>query len=187
MLTSTLGEAEFAEYHSGIVNAGVTSVWCAVHSVAWSDLHLAQPLLKLRGISNRAARLLERSFLESLSSHAVVFEDAPREAMFALTAKPWSPRPQFVTQSSLGEIREFDEPGWLKYGMEWRLTPLAGDRTLVETRTLCTPTDAIARRVFSAYWFAIRIGSGFIRRDMIAAIRRLSANSDRPGAKEIHE
>lgn len=44
----------------------------------------------------------------------------------------------------------------------------------IETRTLCPPTDAAARRIFSAYRLTIRIGSGVIRRDMIATIRRFA-------------
>jgi hypothetical protein len=34
------------------------------------------------------------------------------------------------------------------------------------------PTDAAAARAFRPYWWAIRAGSGLIRRDMLHAVRR---------------
>lgn len=69
-------------------------------------------------------------------------------------------RPQKRDAISIEHVRAFTEPGWLKYGMEWVLHPLDDGRTLVETRTLSEPTDASARRRFTAYWTLIRVGSG---------------------------
>jgi len=74
--------------------------------------------------------------------------------------------------TSLEQLRAFDDGGWLKYGMEWVLSPVAGERTLVETVTLCEATDPAARRRFGAYWGLIRPFSGLVRRDILAALAR---------------
>ena len=81
--------------------------------------------------------------------------------------------------ASLDDLRDFDEPGWLKFGMEWTLSPLAGGRTLVETVTLCEATDERSRRRFSAYWALIRPFSGLIRRELLGVVAR--AVSEGPG------
>jgi hypothetical protein len=49
---------------------------------------------------------------------------------------------------------------------------LPGGRTFVETATLCEATDAVARRRFAVYWKGIRVFSGLIRRDILAALDR---------------
>lgn len=90
-----------------------------------------------------------------------------------MIGKPWSPVPQSHPAVSLENVREFNEPGWLKYGMDWHFTAVTPTRTLVETSTLCEATDARARAYFTAYWALIRVGSGLIRRDLLATIGRL--------------
>lgn len=73
--------------------------------------------------------------------------------------------------ATMCEVRDFQEPGWLKYGMEWTLTEPSGGRTRLETRTLCEPTDRSARLAFGFYWSLIRPGSAAIRREILAAVR----------------
>lgn len=167
-LSSALNDPAFGEHHHDVVDAPIDTVWHALTTTTWSDLHMLRALWRIR--SPRGGPLLGSSFLSTLSSHAVTAEDPPHSTLFALVGKPWSPVPRFVPLTTLDEVPAYREPGWLKYGMEWRLTPLEGDRTLLETRTLCQPTDARARRVFACYWTLIRVGSGLIRRDMIATV-----------------
>jgi hypothetical protein len=46
------------------------------------------------------------------------------------------------------------------------------DGSLLSTETRVFASTAKARRIFAVYWFAIRLGSGFIRRMWLRAIRR---------------
>jgi hypothetical protein len=46
-----------------------------------------------------------------------------------------------------------------------------GDGTRLSTETRVQPTDTAAR-AFRPYWWAIRAGSGLIRRDVLRAVRR---------------
>jgi hypothetical protein len=58
--------------------------------------------------------------------------------------------------------------------MDFRLHPLPGERTRLETTTRCEPTDDDARRRFARYWGLIRPFSGLIRLDLLRAVARHS-------------
>ena len=170
VLSVTLPGATFGEWHHGIIDGDIEVVWQRLHQLQWSDLRLSRVALLARGFGVGPG--LERGCLATFAPFAVVAEIPPREVAFAVVGKPWSPVPQAEPVGTLEDVRAFSRPGWLKYGMDWRLTELPDGRTLVETSTLCEPTDAAARRRFSAYWLVIRPWSGLIRREMIEALRR---------------
>lgn len=177
VLAATLPGTTFGEWHCGVIDADIERVWDALHSVRWSDLRFSQPLLAVRGLAAGSAGRgggLRRGCLETFAPNALVVERPPHETAFVMIGKPWSPVPASRRVDDLRSARAFAEPGWLKYGMEWRLSPLPDGRTFIETCTLCEATDASARRRFTAYWLLIRAGSGLIRRELITAIRRLA-------------
>lgn len=170
VLSDTLAGARFGEWHSGVIDAPPERVWARLHRLRWSDLTLTRPFLVARGFG--LGGMLREGCLATFAPHAVVVETEPVATSFAMVGRPWSLVPQSKPLATLEQIRDFDEPGWLKYGMDWHLHELPGDRTLVETTTLCEPTDRSAHRRFAAYWALIRVPSGLIRRDMIAALGR---------------
>lgn len=179
-LARALPGAQFAEGHARVIPAPPERTWQALHALRWRDLRLTVPLMAVRmaaaGRPARGLRDLNRRLVDPPSPATPVFEDPPRVSASGMIGRPWTPRPTIGPQvATLDELRAFDEPGWLKYGMEWVLSPLPGDRTLVETVTLCEATDASARRRFTAYWMVIRAFSGLIRRDILAAVARAVA------------
>lgn len=170
-LGRVLDRAEFGEWHHGVIDAPAERVWVTLRRLRWADLRMGKALLIARGLGTR----LDQPWWATFAALGPSFEDEPTEMGFALVGRPWSMRPRSHTLGDTDAVHAFSQPGWLKYGMTWRLSSLPDGRTLVETVTLCQPTDASARRRFRAYWFLIRPGSGLIRRDMIAALARLSA------------
>lgn len=169
-LARTLPAARFGEWHAAVLRARPEAVWRAVHEIRWRELRLTLPLLLLRGFGPA----LDAPCFQTLAARGAQLSDPPRESAFVVVGRPWRLRPGFLPDAprTMREVRDFAEPGWLKYGMEWRLTPLDAERTLVETATLCEAGDAAARRRFAPYWALIRLPSGLVRRDMLAAIRR---------------
>ena len=163
----------FGEWHSGVLRADPEAARAELPRVRWSELQLARPFLLARGFG--IAGQLDRAVVDTFSPISVVV-DEPLAWTSVMVGRPWSPVPVSRKLPTLAAIRDFDEPNWLKYGMDWRFSPLPGGRTFVETSTLCQPTDAKAMRRFLAYWSMIRIPSGLIRRDIIAALgRRVAA------------
>lgn len=91
----------------------------------------------------------------------------------ARIGRPWKLAPELAPDpASLAELHAFDEPGWLKFGMEFVLTPTDAGTVVVQTSTICEATDSVAARRFRAYWAVIGPFSGLIRADMLAAIAR---------------
>lgn len=182
LLADALTGAAFGEWHSGVIAADVDRVWDALHRVRWLDLRFTRPLLLARGLGLGGG--IGRGCLETFAPLGVLVENrdvgetgpqhGPVETAVLLIGKPWFLVPRSVHVADADAFRAFAEPGWLKYGMEWRLWPLPDGRTFIETSTLCEPTDGRAHRNFAAYWLLIRAGSGAIRREMIAAVGRLA-------------
>lgn len=157
--------------HSRVIDAAPERVWAALHELRWGDLRAAISLMAIRGIGS--VKGLDRRLVEPPSPAAPLFEAAPSLSVSGMIGRPWQPKPAIGPElSSLAQLRAFDEPGWLKYGMEWVLVPLPGERTFVETATICEATDTTARRRFAAYWTVIRAFSGAIRWDILAALAR---------------
>ena len=149
-LTEALPRARFSEQHSLDIDAPLEQVWEALTDVRWSDLRITTPLVLIRSLARSRdgadQRLLERGPVTLMCT------DAPRYAVAAQIGRPWQLRPEpGPGPRELREVVEFDEPGWLKYGMDFTLQELGSERTRVTTTTLCEPTDESARRRFLPY------------------------------------
>ncbi|MGH2991074.1 MAG: hypothetical protein ACRDMA_14690 [Solirubrobacterales bacterium] len=71
----------------------------------------------------------------------------------------------------LDGFRAFARPGFVRIATSFELEAL-GEGTRLSTETRVQPTDAAAACAFRLYWWAIRGGSGLIRRDVMHAVRR---------------
>jgi hypothetical protein len=96
--------------------------------------------------------------------------DPPSHVLFGGVLQPWrltgGERPPVLDAAG---VREWSEPGWVKVGMEFRLTrTLGGTRLSCETRIV--GTDSVSRRRFGLYWLAVRPGSSAIRWELLTAV-----------------
>lgn len=167
--------AQFREYHCAVLDSDVENVWAALQSLRWSDLTVTKPLLLARGFGTSG--LMFTGCLEMFRGIGAGEDQRSRRSTVVMLGKPWQPRPASVPVTSLEECRDFCEPGWLKYGMDWTPTELADRRTLLETTTLCEATNRGARIRFTGYWALIRGFSGMVRRDMLRSIGRAAGKS----------
>jgi hypothetical protein len=179
-LAEVLPDATFTERHDRVIDAAPDRVWQALTALSWSDLRLTLPMIAIRtGGRARAAKapMLARGPVDEIAS------EPPSCWIGARIGKPWQPRPEFVPGPlTVDEIVAFDQPGWLKYGMDFRLDALHDGRTLVTTTTRCAATDEQARRRFARYWRVIRPFSGLVRRDMLHALATAAARGGRQSA-----
>lgn len=176
-LTRSISEPEFDEHHCRVIEAPAERVWQGLQQLRWVDLGVAQVLMMVRGLGGSGR--LSAPCLELFTPVCVRTDEPPLSCSMAMIGRPWSPFPRSRHPHSFDEVAAFTEPGWLKYGMDFTLTPLDGGRTLIETRTLCQPTDAHARRAFGRYWRLIGPFSGLIRMRMLTAIDRLATDQPR--------
>src|ERR687897_103488 len=154
-MTTTLQQAmpvyHFHERHSRLISAPPDVVWQALTTLTLNDLSITRPLIALRNVggyrTSSAKPLLT-------NGPAPIFDlDPPRYTIGGSVSRPWQLRPERRTVASIDEVAAFDEPGWVKYLVDYDL----------------------ARRMFRFYWAAIRLGSAAVRRDMLASIAKASA------------
>lgn len=170
-MTEALPGAQFAEWHSRVIEAEPAAVWEAFHTARWSELRSTKVFLYAR--AGGLAISLDRLLTARPGPGAPIAEEAPHYTTSGMIGRPWWPVPQQLPPADdLDELRAFDRPGWLKYGMEWVFSSLPGGRTFVETATVCEATDRIAERRFRAYWALIRPFSGLLRHDLLSLLER---------------
>ena len=97
--------------------------------------------------------------------------DGDREMAFGLIGRFWRPDMGLVPVADAAAFTAFDRPGIAKLVWNFLATP-EGDmvRLTTETRVYCP--DRRSRWSLAPYWTVIRPASGFIRRRMLAAVKR---------------
>jgi hypothetical protein len=98
-------------------------------------------------------------------------EQVGKEVVLGAIGKFWRPD-SGISRVDASEFQSFDDPGYAKAAMNFRVDELGPDRCLLvtETRVLCT--DASSRRKFRLYWSAIGPFSGAIRHVMLRQAKR---------------
>jgi hypothetical protein len=162
------------ERHAARIAAAPDVVWNALHSVPSSDLRLTRVLTTIR--APRRGLPADRRFLEAFLArgYRALRTDPPRALVAGGASQPWRLRGgETADVEDLDGFRAFARPGFVLIAASFELEPL-GDGTRLSTETRVQPTDAAAARAFRPYWWAIRAGSGLIRRDLLRATRRLA-------------
>lgn len=173
-LQRTMPVYHFRERHSRLISAPPDVVWHALTTLTFDDLTITRPLVALRYLGRRRTSGAKLVLTEGPTT---IFDlDAPQYAIGGAVSRPWQRTPERRIVTSIDEFETFDEPGWAKYLVDFDLTR-EGDATRLSTETRGYSTNDHARRVFRFYWAAIRLGSGVIRRDVLASIAKASARA----------
>ena len=175
-LDDVIPTAHFSERHQRRIAAPAASVWDALHELRLGDLTLSRTLMGIRTLPGRVGgkgppRMVSGRFLED-GPVPVLITDPGRAVIAGGVMQPWKLRggdaPPRLDATAL---RGFDQPGWVKVGLDFVLYPDRGGTLLTtETRVLATDPGTHAR--FRLYWLVIRAGSGLIRHDMLRAVER---------------
>ena len=93
----------------------------------------------------------------------------------------WRLREELLPLSTSDDFVQFDEPGFAKEAINFRVSA-EGDGVLLSTETRVKTTDARAVRSFRPYWVPVRAFGGLMRIEMLSAVaRRASVNRRRAG------
>jgi hypothetical protein len=170
------------ERHALQIAAAPDAVWSALHAVSAGELRLTRALTTIRALparlpGSRAPRgglPADRGFLEAFleRGYRELRVDPPWALVAGAAGRPWRLRGgETADVADRDGFRAFTRPGYVMIATSFELEAL-GDGTRLSTETRVQPTDAEAARAFRPYWWAIRAGSGLIRRDMLHAVRR---------------
>lgn len=171
MLVDTfIPRPDAAERHAITIAAPRERVWAAVLDPRPGDLTLVRPLFAARDL---VSRLRNGHAQRDLPTFATLAQDPGTEIVQGLVGQWWKlgAARNVPTIATGEEFLAFDRPGYAKATFSFALEEMAAGRVrlVTETRVLATSPDA--RRAFLRYWFVIRLGSGLVRRAMLAAIR----------------
>jgi hypothetical protein len=175
-LDDVIPEPRYRLFQHRLVSAPPDVVWEELHRVTMASLPLGRALEGARLLPARIAgrsvpALGPRSFLDVMPI-PTLFSDGPNVEIAAGLSQAWrllgGPTPPDLDAVAL---REWDQPGWIKVGMEYRLEAVSSG-TLVSIDTRVVAVDSKTQRVFSIYWFVIRASSAAIRREFLRTIAR---------------
>ncbi|MDH6108599.1 hypothetical protein P3T36_005501 [Kitasatospora sp. MAP12-15] len=163
------------EVHRRQFAASSQQVWDALWDLRVRDLSVTTALMRLRGgprvwRSGVVPGDGDARVMDSMAPTLLIAEE-PHEMVLVQVARYAAMRPAQPPQTewTAEEFAAYAEPGWSKVAMNFRFTAKDGGTELItETRVLST--DAATKRSFTAYWLAIRAGSGLIRRDILRAV-----------------
>ncbi|WP_367127686.1 hypothetical protein [Saccharothrix sp. HUAS TT1] len=177
LIDTVLPAWEHREHHARRVAAPPERVWAALVDLRVSDLPLTMALVRLRGGPVAWLRGVQAPpDTRALTSFAPkpVLDDPPHEIVLADVARytRLAPGRPDLPRGDGAAFTAFDEPGWTKVVMNFRLDPDGEHGTLLSTETRVHSTDATTRLAFRPYWLLVRFGSGLIRRDLLAATAR---------------
>lgn len=181
-LDDVLPAYQHRERHTTQIATTPEAVWSALHEVSNGDLRLTQVLMGIRGIparlpggaSPRRNTPADRGFIQAFLERGwrELCVDPPWTLLVGAAGQPWRLRggetPDVI---DLDGFRAFARPGFVLMATSFELETL-GRGTRLSTETRVQPTDAAAARAFRPYWWAIRSGSGLIRRDVLHTVRR---------------
>jgi hypothetical protein len=126
------------------------------------------PRRALRTFAERPREMTLRRFFRE----GAVLEDAPpQDLVLGLTGRFWT-AVGGLHPTDRATFRELPPSGTARVAWSFRVEPAGEGVTRLTTETRIRCADASARRAFGRYWFAIRPGSGLIRRAILAAVRR---------------
>lgn len=189
-LDQLLPSWDFREQHRRTVNGSPAEAYAAFRELRIREMPVSRVLFAIRSVP---ARLSGRGGLPT-SSHAPLLDlmlgddgftqlaDAPPAEIVvgtvAAVARGGAATPLTSTGDTAAQVdafRAYTRPGAVKLAMAFHFAPAALGRTVVTTETRVLATDDMARRRFRVYWLGIRVFSGLIRREWLAAVARRTA------------
>jgi hypothetical protein len=174
-LDDVVPKADHVTRQSRVIDAPPSIVWEELHRLQLTSLPVSLLLGAVRALpvllSGRGRRRagLDRTLLDVVPI-PVLASEPPSHVVFGGLLQAWrlfgGKRPPELDAAG---VREWSEPGWVKVGMEFRLTrAVGGTRLSCETRVAAT--DAGTRRRFARYWLVVRPGSSAIRWELLTAV-----------------
>jgi hypothetical protein len=164
---------EHVTTQSRAITAPPIVVWEELNRVTLSSLPLSALLMGARflpALLMRGERKLplDRSFVD-IAPIPVLSSEPPIAVVLGGLLQPWRPAGGQGPALDAAELRAWDEPGWVKVAMEFRLIP-ADEGTVLRTETRVAATDRASALLFSGYWLFVRPGSSTIRHELLAAV-----------------
>ncbi|HEX2594249.1 MAG TPA: hypothetical protein VHL34_22295 [Rhizomicrobium sp.] len=184
LLDAFLPVFQFRERHSVVIAATPARIFEALSARdLLGDDRIVRAMLAVRSapaVLWQKLRAAPPPANASFGMHSFVplGRDGDREMASGLAGRFWRPDGGLHVFGESDAVaraeafRRFAEPGVAKLVLGFACVP-DGPNTVLSTETrVCCP-DLHSRVLFTPYWYAIRLGSGFIRMRMLRAVKRV--------------
>jgi hypothetical protein len=174
--------ADAYDSHEIVINAPADVVFDRAATVDVGALPIVRTIFWLRSkvIGDAPAiRKPQGIVAETLGLGWGVLAEVPRRLLvMGAATRPWEQNLTFRAIEP-DAFLAFHEPNLVKIAWTLEVEPLGPARTRFRTETRAYATDAHARRRFTLYWIAFRVGIHFIRWNMLREIRRQAEGRSR--------
>jgi hypothetical protein len=174
LLDTYLPTYQFSERHSAWVNASPREVLDVIMDYDFTADDLTAALMALRRLPGRlVSKVLPHVAVPenfTMRTFTPLARDADREMAAGLVGRFWRLDGGLVPIADADAFLRYAEAGVPKLVMNFSAEP-DGNRTRLSTETRVYCPDAISQLCFTPYWYAIRLGSGLIRRRFLSRIR----------------
>lgn len=172
-LDDVVPEADHVTHQARVVEAPRSVVWEELHALKLRSLPVSLVLSGIRAVpvllTGRWRGGLDRTFLDVVPI-PVLSSEAPTAVVFGGVLQAWRlTGGETPPELDADGVRSFEEPGWVKIGMEFRLSPAVGG-THLSSETRVAATDDATRKRFNRYWCVVGPGSSAIRWEVLAAV-----------------
>jgi len=180
---------QFNEVHRIRIRAPRPSIYRSIKEVTSREITLFRTLTWIRRFGRGGSEsILNAPSDEPLLDVAtrtgflLLADDPQRELVIGtvVIAPAGAKRPATPEQ-----FKQLVAPGIAKAVMNFRIEDAGSGVCLLSTETRVHGTDAGARRRFAGYWMVIRLGSGFIRRMWLRAIKRRAEGTVRSPSRNV--
>lgn len=168
---------DFREEHSRRIDASASHVRAALLAITPRELPLSGVMLALRlaptAIAGRRwPRRLDRPWIDLLFEFGFIeLANREDEIVIGTVGHFWRLRQGIVPISDAEAFVRFDQPGFAKGAMNFRIVDDGGSSRLT-TQTRVQATDGRALRSFRPYWVPVRAIGGLMRLEMLRAVER---------------
>jgi hypothetical protein len=177
LIDQFLPDWDFREDHSRRIDAPASQVRAALLAITPRELPLSGVILAIRlapaaFVARRWPWGLDRSWIELLFELGFIeLANRDEEIVFGAVGKFWRLREETVPLAGAEAFARFQEPGFAKGAMNFRIAEQSGT-TRLTTETRVQATDNGALRSFRPYWIPVRAIGGLMRLEMLRAVAR---------------
>lgn len=174
LIDTYLPRYQFSERHTTWVNAAPREVLDVIMDYDFTADRFTAALMALRRLPGRMlSKMLPHIAMPenfTMRTFTPLARDGDREMAAGLVGRFWRLDGGVVPIADADAFLRYAEAGVPKLVMNFSVEP-DGARTRLSTETRVYCPDALSQLYFTPYWYAIRLGSGLIRRRFLASIR----------------
>jgi len=157
----------FSEVHSIRINADRSKISATISTFDFRESLVIRFLFFLRGLPKNMATGIEG--IKKMGFHVLKFQEQD-EIVLGLVGQFWKTNGD-IQKLEPHEFKCFNDPAFAKVTWSFKIIGECAPY-IVETETRIACPDDVTRKKFSRYWLLIRPFSGWIRIEMLKAIRK---------------